>query len=51
VRAQLLRAFLDGVPKPSAATIAAVCEFRLNRDRNMRAVEQQRIRVFMAEHG
>jgi aminoglycoside phosphotransferase (APT) family kinase protein len=51
VRAQLLRAFLAGVPKPSAPTIASVCQFRLNRDRNMRAVEQQRIRVFMAEHG
>jgi aminoglycoside phosphotransferase (APT) family kinase protein len=51
VRAQLLRAFLAGVSKPSAATIRSACEFRLNRDRNMRPVEMERIRQFMAEHG
>jgi aminoglycoside phosphotransferase (APT) family kinase protein len=50
VRAQLLRAFLAGVPRPSAATIRAACEFRLTRDRNMRPVEQDRIKQFMAEH-
>jgi aminoglycoside phosphotransferase (APT) family kinase protein len=51
VRSQLLRRFLAGVPKPSAATVRAACEFRLTRDRNMRPVEQERIRVFMGEHG
>jgi aminoglycoside phosphotransferase (APT) family kinase protein len=51
VRAQLLRAFLAGVPRPSAATIRAACEFRLTRDRNMRPVEQERIKQFMGEHG
>ena len=51
VRAQLLRTFLAGVPKPSAVTIRAACEFRLTRDRNMRPVEQERIKHFMAEHG
>ena len=51
VRAQLLRAFLAGVPKPSAATIRSACEFRLNRDRHMRPVEMERIRQFMADHG
>jgi aminoglycoside phosphotransferase (APT) family kinase protein len=51
VRAQLLRSFLAGVPKPSAATISAACEFRLTRDRNMRPVEMERIRQFMADHG
>jgi aminoglycoside phosphotransferase (APT) family kinase protein len=51
VRAQLLRSFLARVPKPSAATIRAACEFRLNRDRNMRPVEMERIRQFMADHG
>ena len=51
VRARLLRAFLAGVPKPSAATIRAACEFRLNRDRNMRPVEMERIEHFMAAHG
>jgi len=51
VRAQLLRAFLAGVPKPSAATVRAACEFRLNRDRNMRPIEMERIRQFMADHG
>ena len=51
VRAQLLRAFLAGVPRPSAATIRAACEFRLTRDRNMRPFEQERIKQFMAEHG
>ena len=51
VRAQLLNAFLAGVPTPSAATIRAVCEHRLTRDRNMRPAEQERIRRFMAEHG
>lgn len=50
VRAQLLRAFLAGVPRPSAATIRAACEFRLTRDRNMRPVEHERIKQFMAEH-
>jgi aminoglycoside phosphotransferase (APT) family kinase protein len=51
VRSQLVRAFLAGVPKPSAATIRAACEFRLNRDRHMRPVEMERIRQFMADHG
>ena len=51
VRSQLLRAFLAGVPKPSAATIRSACEFRLTRDRHMRPVEQERIRHFMADHG
>jgi aminoglycoside phosphotransferase (APT) family kinase protein len=51
VRARLVRSFLAGVPKPSAATIRAACEFRLNRDRNMRPVEMERIRQFMADHG
>ncbi|HZB41376.1 MAG TPA: phosphotransferase [Ilumatobacter sp.] len=51
VRSQLLRAFLAGVPKPSAETIRAACEFRLNRDPNMRPVEMERIREFMAVHG
>lgn len=51
VRAQLLRAFLKGVPKPSKATIRAVCDYRLNRDRNMRPAEQARIREFMSAHG
>ena len=51
VRAQLLRAFLAGVPRPSAATIRAACEFRLTRDRNMRPVEHERIKRFMTEHG
>jgi aminoglycoside phosphotransferase (APT) family kinase protein len=51
VRRQLLRAFLKGVPKPSTATIRAVCDFRLNRDRNMRPAEQARIREFAARHG
>ena len=51
VRSQLLGRFLAGVPKPSAETIRAVCEFRLTRDRNMRPVEQERIKQFMAEHG
>jgi aminoglycoside phosphotransferase (APT) family kinase protein len=51
VRAQLVSSFLAGVPKPSAATIRAACEFRLTRDRNMRPVEQERIKQFMAEHG
>jgi Ser/Thr protein kinase RdoA (MazF antagonist) len=51
VRSQLLRAFLAGVPKPSTATIRATCEFRLHRDPNMRPVEMERIRLFMAEHG
>jgi hypothetical protein len=51
VRSQLLRAFLAGVPKPSPATIRAACEFRLTRDRNMRPIEQERIRRFMADHG
>ena len=51
VRAQLLKAFLAGVPTPSRATITAVCDFRLNRDRNMRPAEQERIKQFMAEHG
>ncbi|HEX6656947.1 MAG TPA: phosphotransferase [Ilumatobacter sp.] len=51
VRSQLLRAFLAGAPKPSAETIRAACEFRLTRDRNMRPVEQERIKQFMAEHG
>ena len=48
---QLLQRFLAGVPTPSAATIRAVCEFRLTSDRNMRPVELERIRAFMAEHG
>ena len=40
-----------GFRQPSAATIRAVCEYRLTRDRNMRPVEQERIRQFVAEHG
>jgi aminoglycoside phosphotransferase (APT) family kinase protein len=51
VRSQLRRAFLAGVPRPSAATISAVCEFRLSRDPHMRPVEQERIREFRALHG
>jgi len=51
VRAQLLGAFRDGVAAPSKQTITAVCDFRLNRDRNMRPAEQERIKQFMAEHG
>ena len=51
VRAQLLRAFLKGVTAPSKETIRAACEFRLNRDRNMRPVEMEGIRQFMADHG
>jgi len=51
VRAQLLRAFLAGVPNPNKATIRAACEYRLTRDRNMRPAEQERIKQFMAEHG
>lgn len=51
VRGQLLKRFRAGVPAPDAATIRAVCDFRLTRDRNMRPAEQQRIRQFMAEHG
>jgi Phosphotransferase enzyme family len=51
VRSQLVRAFLAGVPKPSAATIRAACEYRLTRDQNMRPIEQERIRAFMAAHG
>jgi aminoglycoside phosphotransferase (APT) family kinase protein len=51
VRGQLTRRFRAGVPAPSAATIRAVCDYRLTRDRNMRPVEHARIRAFMAEHG
>jgi aminoglycoside phosphotransferase (APT) family kinase protein len=51
VRSQLLRRFRAGVAPASVATIRAVCEFRLTRDRNMRPVEQERIKHFMAEHG
>lgn len=51
VRRQLMRSFLAGVPEPSTNTIRAVCDFRLTRDRNMRPIEQERIRDFMAEHG
>jgi aminoglycoside phosphotransferase (APT) family kinase protein len=51
VRAQLLGAFLQGVAKPSKQTISAVCDFRLDRDRNMRPAEQARIREFKRRHG
>ena len=51
VRGQLVRRFRAGVAPASPATIRAVCEFRLTRDRNMRPVEQERIKHFMAEHG
>ena len=51
VRSHLLRRFRAGVAPASVATITAVCEFRLTRDRNMRPVEQERIKHFMAEHG
>jgi len=45
VRRAVLRAFLDGVDKPSDETIAAVCEARLV-DTNMRPQELERIRSF-----
>ncbi len=51
VRHQLLKRFRAGAPAPSAATIQAVCDYRLTRDRNMRPIEQERIREFMAVHG
>ena len=51
VRWQLLSAFLKGVPKPSGDTVRAVSDYRLNRDRNMRPAEQERIKRFMLEHG
>ena len=51
VRWQLLSAFLTGVPKPSGDTVRAVSDYRLNRDRNMRPAEQERIKRFMLEHG
>ena len=51
VRDRLVQRFRAGVPAPSAATIRAVCDYRLTRDRNMRPAEQERIKRFMAEHG
>ena len=49
IRRTVLRAFLEGVPRPRAETIAAVCEARL-RDKNMRPRELDRIRAFAIEH-
>ena len=51
VRNRLVQRFRAGVPVPSAATIRAVCDYRLTRDRNMRPAEQERIKQFMAVHG
>jgi aminoglycoside phosphotransferase (APT) family kinase protein len=51
VRAQLLAAFLRGVPKPSKETVRAAGDYRLNRDRNMRPTEQERIKQFIVQHG
>ena len=49
VRRVLLRAFLDGVPRPRGETILAVCDLRLN-DKNMKPAELERIRAFRLEH-
>ncbi len=49
IRRTVLRAFLRGVERPRAATIAAVCEVRLA-DKNMRPVELERIRAFASRH-
>ena len=50
IRAQLLKRFLAGVPRPAPQTIRAMCDSRLS-DPNMRPVELERIRAFRAEHG
>lgn len=49
IRRTVLRAFLEGIPRPSAETIAAVCEVRL-RDKNMRPRELEQIRAFAIKH-
>lgn len=49
IRRTLLRAFLDGVPRPRGETIVAVCDLRL-KDKNMKPAELERIRAFRLEH-
>ena len=49
IRRIFVRAFLRGVDKPSAATIAAVCKARLL-DKNMKPQELDRVRAFASEH-
>lgn len=50
VRRRLRRGFLAGVPRPSAATIRAVCDARLL-DQNLKSLEHVRIREFRERHG
>jgi aminoglycoside phosphotransferase (APT) family kinase protein len=50
VRRSLLKGFLAGVPRPTAATVRAVCDARLG-DHNMRPAELERIRQFAADNG
>ena len=49
IRRSLIRSFMAGVDRPRAATIARVCELRLD-DPNLSAAEKDRIRVIRAEH-
>lgn len=49
IRRIVLRAFLEGVPRPRPGTIAEVCAARLV-DENMRPRELERIRAFAMEH-
>jgi aminoglycoside phosphotransferase (APT) family kinase protein len=50
IRSQLLKAFLAGVPRPTPATVRAVCDSRMT-DHNMKAVELERIKEFRERYG
>ena len=50
VRRQLLDGFLARTPRPTAATIRAVCDARLL-DQNLKPLEHDRIREFRQRHG
>jgi aminoglycoside phosphotransferase (APT) family kinase protein len=50
IRSQLLRAFLAGVPRPTPATVRAVCDSRMS-DPNMKPVELERIKQFRERYG
>ena len=50
IRSQLLKAFLDGMPRPTSETVRAVCDSRLT-DHNMKPVELARIGEFRERYG